>query len=209
MSLPLPEKSNLIVIGAWNPAILQHSWLRNEFPALITEDNINIQLVAGAGSVSSYRMEFEKFFLDPNGGRLVFSPKKFELETLKLIADLAQGIREKLQFTPIAAAGCNFSYKLEQNEAFTLDTIEEEDQLKGLYDCFKSQCDLVARGVRHTFSGEDYRININYDYLGDGKILRINFDYQPPINPMKIAAERYVNNFSRAEEIKESLILRG
>ena len=109
MSLPLPEKSNLIVIGAWNPAILQHPLLRNEFPTLITEDNINIQLVAGAGSVSSYRMEFEKFFLDPNGGRLVFNPTNFELETLKLIADLAQGIREKLQFTPIAAAGCNFA----------------------------------------------------------------------------------------------------
>jgi hypothetical protein len=206
MSHPIPEKSNLVSIGAWNPAILQPNWLRSEFPKIITEDSVGVQVVAGA--IYSFRMEFKNFFLDPNGGRLVFIPKDLENHTLELISNLAQGIHEKLKHTPISAAGCNFSFKLERDEKFTIDDLEQEDKVKGLYNCFDHDCSLVERGIRHTFAAPDYRININYDYPDEGKIIRINFDYRTPFtpNPMKTAAEKFVENFSKAERIKESLV---
>jgi len=209
MSKPIPEQSILIAIGAWNPAIIQPKWLRDEFPEIITEDKAGVQIVAGA--VSSFRMEFSKFFLDPNGGRLVFIPKDFEKTTFELIAKLAHGMREKLKYTPIAAAGCNFVFKLEKGEMFTIDDIEQEDKVKARYGCFEKNCNLVGRGIRHTFAGTDYRINVNYDYLDEAKIIRINFDYQPPfaLNPMKTAAEKLLENFDNAEQIKNSLVNKG
>ncbi|GEM_PF-1580098 len=207
MSKPLPEESNLVAIGAWNPAIIQPVWLRRQFPEIITEENVAVQVVSN-GAVSSLRMEFTKFFLDPSGGRLIFIPKDFEDATLKVVSDLASGINDRLSHTPVSAAGCNFAFQLEKGETFTLDDVEREESIQKLYHGLSSECTLVGRGVRHTFSGADCTVNVSYDYSDMGKIIRINFDYQhkPSMTPLKTAAEKFINNFHGAVDIRDSLV---
>lgn len=208
MSKLLPEQSNLIIIGAWNPAIIQPNWILQEFSDIIAEKEVGVQIVAGA--ISSFRMEFSNFFLDPNGGRLVFIPKNFENNTLEIISKLALGIRDKLKYTPITAADCNFAFNLEQGETFALDDIAEEEQIRSLYSNFQKDFDLIGRGIRHTFAGADFRINLNYDYTDEGNQLRVNFDYQNPfaLDPMKSAAEKFITNQAEAKVIFESLVKR-
>lgn len=203
MSILLPEESNFVVIGAWNPAIIQPQWLKKEFPSLIP-DKFSIRMAAGP--ISGFQMVFEKISLDSNGGRLLFTPTKIDEETLSYIADLSNGIQDKLQHTPIGAAGCNFVFKLEESETFTLDDLEGDAQISGLYPFFKD-LQLVTKSVRHSFSVEDHSINIFYDYQGGGmKFLRINFDYQQPPNQMKKAADSLFSNFKHAQEISKNLI---
>lgn len=202
MSILLPEESQFIVIGAWNPAIIQPQWLKKEFPSLIP-DKFSIQFVAGP--ISGIQMDFEKIILDPNGGRLLFIPKKIDKETLSYIAELSNGLQDRLHHTPIAAAGCNFVFKLDEAETFTLDDLEGDAQISGLYP-FLKDLQLVTKLVRHTFSAEDHSINIFYDYKGGTKLLRINYDYQQPTNQMKKAADSLLDNFKHAQEISKKLI---
>lgn len=202
MSKILSDQCNLIIIGAWNPAIIQPVWLRQEFPTLIP-DKFGVQVVTGVQS--SFRIEFEDFIIDPNGGRLVFIPKRMEENIMKDIAALCNGIQDKLRHTPIAAAGCNFVFGLEPNEQFSIDQIETDEQVKSLYGSLKG-CNLIARSIGHVFSAEDHTINVNYDLKGSTRFLRVNYEYQPPLNAMKKAADSFIENFNRAITLSKELI---
>jgi hypothetical protein len=202
MSKFIPDQSNLIIIGAWNPAIIQPVWLKKEFPTLVP-DKFKVQVTTGV--IPSFRIEFDDFIVDPYGGKLIFIPKRVDEKILKDIVLLCNGIQDKLQHTPIAAAGCNFVFGLEPNEFFSIDQIETDEQIKGLYPKLKD-CNLVARSIGHTFSTEDHIINVNYDQNGTTKFLRINFDYRPPLNAMKKAADSFMSNFQKAQELSKELI---
>jgi len=202
MSKLISEGSNFVVIGAWNPAIIQPAWLKKQFQNLIPDKVI---VKGTAGLVSLLNFDLEKIILDPNGGRLLFIPKIVDEETLKYITELSNGIYDRLKHTPISAAGCNFSFALEENENFSLDEIDKDDQIVGLYAFLKGN-QLVSKSVRHSFSTEDHTININYDYRGKNKVLRINYDYQAPLNPMQKAADALINNFMHAKDLSANLI---
>ena len=204
MSIPLPDQSNFIAIGAWNPAIIQPAWLKKEFPDLIPEEKIPIQIVTG--SISSFRMEYDKFLLDPSGGRLIFIPIKLDDPTLELIAQLAKEIREKLIFTPISASGCNFAFKLEENESFTIDEFEQIDKIKELYGSLDKSCEFISRGIRNSFSAEDHSINITYEYKGKEKTLRLNYEYKQPSDSMLVAAKAFVENYHHSLKLIDTLI---
>lgn len=207
MSIPLPDKSNFISIGAWNPAIIQPAWLKKELPDLVPEEEIPVQVTTG--SFSSFRMEYEKFLIDPSGGRLLFIPRKLDNSTLELIAKLAKEIRKRLIYTPISASGCNFAFKLEEGESFTIDEGEQEDKIKELYDCIGDSYNFVSRGIRNSFSAEDHSINIFYEYIGKDKTFQINYDYKQPSNSMRLAADALVENYSNSLKLKDSLIRRS
>jgi hypothetical protein len=202
MSKIITEKCNFIVIGAWNPAIIQPQWLKKEFPTLIPE-NFNVQVVAGV--VSSFRIEFpDEFVLDPNGGRLVFIPKKMDDTILNKIADLGRGIHKALSHTPIAAAGCNYVFKLEQNEFFKLEKIETDEEIDNLYQNIGR--DIVARSIRHVISEEAHTINLNYEFKGMEKELHVNFNYPGQLDSMKVAADSLLTNYQRAKDMCKELI---
>ena len=114
MATPLPEKSVFVAIGAWNPAILQPPWLKTHFPYAV-QDRINIHITTG--HISSMVLDLGKFLFNPNSGRLLFVPKALDDETLSLIARLSRDLSKKLEHTPITAAGCNFSFRLDDSEA--------------------------------------------------------------------------------------------
>ena len=130
MSTPIPVQSNFIAIGAWNPAIIQPHWLRKHFSDFIPE-TCQIE-IASVGVASAFRMSYPKVSIDPNNGRLVFIPKELSEEIMKYIADLSIGIQEKLEHTPIIAAGSNVVFQLEAGEIFLLDQIEPEQEVEGL-----------------------------------------------------------------------------
>jgi hypothetical protein len=203
MSKDIPNQSNFIAIGAWNPAIIQPHWLRKFFSDKIPE-TCQIEITS-VGVASAIRMSYPKVTIDPNNGRLVFIPKDLSDDTLKYICDLSMGIHGKLEHTPIIAAGSNFVYRLETGEYFSIDEVEKESEILDLYKDLKEQGQLVEKSIRHSFSGNDYTINITYDYSGNDRFLRINFDYRGA-DPMKRAAEKLIENFKYSLILNKQLI---
>jgi hypothetical protein len=203
MSKNLPDQSNFLTIGAWNPAIIQPHWLRKYFSGKIP-DTCQIE-IASVGAISAFRMSYPKVSIDPNNGRLIFIPKELSEESMKYIAELGLGIQGKLEHTPIVASGSNFVYQLEAGESFTLDEIEQEQQIAGLYKNLNEQGKIISKSIRHTFSLKDYSVNITYDYSGSDRLLRVNFDYQGA-EPMKRAAEGLVANFKYSLDLQKQLI---
>ncbi len=203
MSKSLPDQSNFIAIGAWNPAIIQPHWLKKQFPGIVP-DNCTIE-IASSGSGSSIRMNYEKVIIDPNNGRLILIPKAMDEENLNYIRELGIGIQEKLEHTPITAAGSNFVFKLDPEEIFIVDDIAQDDKILALYGDLPKKGKLISKSIRHTFGLADYSINVNYDCGASARFLRINFEYQGA-NPMKRAAESLIGNFKHSLQLCSSLI---
>lgn len=203
MSKPLADQSSFVAIGAWNPAIIQPHWLKKHFPKLIP-DNCRIE-IASSGLASAIRMNYEKVIIDPNNGRLVLTPKVLNEETMVYISELVTGIYRLLEHTPIGAAGCNFVYKLEPEESFTIDVTEKNDEKINLYNGLVEGGELISKSIRHTLGLTDCSVNINYEYTGAEKILRLNYDYQQSKSVEK-ASKALVSNFKKSQDLVTKLI---
>jgi hypothetical protein len=149
-------------------------------------------------------MNYEKIIIDPNNGRLILIPKEFNEETMAYIAELALGMYKLLEHTPVGAAGCNFVFKLDPEEIFTVDEIENDDKITSLYNGLCNGT-LVSKLIRHTFGLADCSVNVIYDYIGTERILRLNFDYQKA-NSMENASKSFVSNFKYSIELLNKLI---
>lgn len=197
------QKSNYLVVGAWNSAIIQPEWLRQEFPDVVP-DPIRIEI---RGPSLGIRFDIGSFFLEASNGVLIFSPKKVDKETLNSISELSNGIANRLQYTPISAAGCNFIFSLDNTENFYQDELDSDDQPKDLSDILMVS-NIVSQSVQHTYSLDNHNVNIFYDYKGNERTLRINFDYQTPKVAMIEASNMLESNFETALKISQELIIK-
>lgn len=204
MSKIIPEQSNFIAIGAWNPAIIQPHWLKKQFGERIP-DECGVEIVSAGGLISAFRLNYKRIVIDPNNGRLVLIPKEDNKEIYQYLSEIALGIQDKLSHTPIIAAGSNFVFKLESNESFTIDEIEKEPDILKLYDNTHEKDKIISKSIRHTFGHDNYTINIIYESTKAEKLLKINFDYQKQ-SPMKRAAELLVKNYEYALELNAHLV---
>jgi hypothetical protein len=204
MATPQPEKSVFVAIGAWNPAILQPPWLMKHFPYAV-EQKIDIHLTAHPGEGSSMVLDLGKLLLDPNGGRLILVPKALDDDTLSLIARLSKDISKKLEHTPTGAAGCNFVFRLDDSEYFTVDEIRDCDSSQTLYSGIGLK-HCIKRSVRHTFSLEDHNLNISFLRSGSEGVIAFNYDYQSPIDAVVSASNALLQNYRHSLDLCAELI---
>lgn len=202
MAKIIADKSHFIVVGAWNPAILQADWLTNEFPE-ITPSPLCVEIEVQTNNI---RFDFSDFYLLPSNNRLVFIPKNNVDDTvLSRISILAKGIYDRLKFTPLGAVGSNFFFQLEKNEVFTSSEIEREPVIKNLPDKL-ANASIISRSIKHTLSESDFNTNIMYDIVGVERSLLINFEYQNSQNIMDIATNSLIDNFGCAIKLANNLV---
>ncbi len=204
MSSIIPEKSNFVIIGAWNPAIIQPGWLKKRFPNLIKDDQFGIELVTGP--VSSLRYDVNNVFISPNSDRLIFMPKEIKEEILTFISELSVSIFEKLPHTPVFAAGCNFVYKLDDEECFYINEFELTEKLSEFYEGIELK-EFTSRQIRHSFSFSDYNLNISYNFSGDLRTIHYNFDYQlKDVNLIKKASKSLNDHYKYSLDLNSKFI---
>jgi hypothetical protein len=202
MPTPIPEKSNFVAIGDWNPAIIQPKWLKEQFSRLVPDD---VPLIfTTVGGTPSVVLDLGAFLLDPNGGRVIVTPKTSDEDTWSLISELMSGISKKLEHTPISAAGCNFTYRLDEGEKFEIEESKYSNDANEYTKMELTNC--IERTIQRTFSFEDYNINLAFLSSEKEQILRINYHYQSPIDAIVVALNRLLENYRGALELCSKLI---
>jgi len=174
MSVIITEQCNFIIIGAWNPAIIQPGWLKSQFPTIIKGDKFGVELIIGP--IATFRFEVNNVLVSPNHDRLIFTPREVNKGLLDFISKISFSIFEKLPHTPVFAAGCNFVYKLDDSESFFISELETHADMSEIYNEMELK-ELTSKQIRHGFSFSDHNLNIFYNVSGDGKTIHYNFDY--------------------------------
>lgn len=200
MSELITGDCNLIVLGAWNPSIIQPIWLRQQFPELIGKEFL-VKYIGG--TKSALQFDFGKIIFTSDNEKLIFTPKNIDDDTLRYISELSISIFKKLEHTPINAAGCNFVYKLDKNESFVFEKGTNREALKKYYESVELREPLTSL-IKHSFSLTDCQLNINYLFATDTRI-SYNFHFKLP-NSMQSAAEQLKENFDFSMELNKKLI---
>ncbi len=164
--------SNLVIIGAWNPAIITPVWLRQQFPDLLDGDQYQAEFIAGPAV--SVRFTINDVQIDPSNGRLVLSCAVDDQAKFEFLPRLATAISERLPHTPVAAVGFNFVFEAAQGEPLAVDRFLDERGQDEFY-ANLGLTSRVGRQVTHSFALPQSTLNLTYEYKPERTTLMFNF----------------------------------
>ena len=171
------QESSVILIGGWNPSMLDASWLEEFIVKPMNNEGYNIKK-------ANLQVLFENSFSIRDAPVLVsFGEFKILFSGIRLIFQLEEGkdfsILEKrilslcdyLSFTPVSAFGVNFIFRSEENE--------DLDIVSRIADLNKSKFHSIVE--RYSFSinlnNIDTTIDLNIDKTENKFEFKINFNF--------------------------------
>jgi hypothetical protein len=170
----LIQNSNLVIVGAWNPAIITPSWLRQQFPDLLPGDEVQAEFVVLPAV--SMRFKLNDIQIDPSNGRLTLSAAIEDEGRFGLLPRLAHAISDRLPHTPVIAVGFNFVFRTQADRRLAVDRfLDELGQ-----DRFYADLGLAARvgrQVTHSFALPQSTLNLTYEYKPDATTMMFNFHH--------------------------------
>lgn len=100
---------SVIIVGAWNPAILTPDGVRRRLLKLSDTTPIEVQIpVDHPGPL---RVLHDGVLVAPHSSNLEVTPERCEVDQLERAASIARAALDELPQTPVYAAGVNFKYK--------------------------------------------------------------------------------------------------
>jgi hypothetical protein len=178
--------NHIVVVGAWNMAILTEDWVKNNI--LNDVDKYTIEYpVAGSGSLK-YSTEDFSFYIVL--GRLYFNVIRDTDTAAKRTIEYARRLFRLLVHTPINAMGINFVF--------------EDEGRCAVFDGLGDTADLtsaVAKSINKTEITRHFEINerenLNFKITQTDNITEYNFNFDYKVNtPLDI-----VNVFGDEDDI--------
>ena len=166
--------SNLVVVGAWNPAIITPVWLRQQFPDLLPGDQYQAEFLAGPALAVRFTINGTQ--IDPSNGRLVLSRSTDDEGNFVVLPALAEAISVRLPHTPVAAVGFNFAFEAEPGIHLAVDRFLNEEEQNQFY-AGLGLATHTGRQVTHSFALPQCTLNLTYEYRAEATKLMFNFHY--------------------------------
>lgn len=104
-----PVDWNVIVLGAWNPAILTPEGIARRLFQLAPETPINVEI--GFDRPGLLRVEYSGIVVTPSTKSLLLTPRSSTDAELARSASIAARALEALPETPVSAVGVNIRYE--------------------------------------------------------------------------------------------------
>jgi hypothetical protein len=198
---PVLEGISLVVVGNWNPAILQGDWIVREVmggdPAG-TQVQLEFSPVAGIPP----RTTIGNVTFVPALNRLQMHPKFATGENLALVETYAKQILEKLVHTPVKAIGENFLFRLAEPTEPALEDFEFSTEIG---EKFGFPFELQDRQIGVSLELQDgHLINMERSLLKNGSMeFKFNFHYPAATAALAndILGNTFPANFERAKNI--------
>jgi hypothetical protein len=175
-----------VIVGRWNPAILQPAWLSKhvfgvEKPGelqFVTEFSIE---TFGPPRFSANGLQFVSTF-----ERLSISPNSIEPEKLKATEDAARKILDALQHTPVQAVGVNFEF---YDDAPSRGFLRLFDDLDHLAENTGIDLRTQATALTYSMSLKDCILNLTREFAVSGRV-SIKFNFHYVVNSAREASSR-------------------
>lgn len=104
----VPEGWNVVVVGAWNVAILNPEWLgKNVFGT----DQVKLEIPVGGHPLAFLRVTGDGVRIITAPDKVQFSPVEVTTETLTKVEATVGKLLDLLPHTPVAAIGANFTFQ--------------------------------------------------------------------------------------------------
>ncbi len=164
------------------------------------------------GISTKIRAKIKDLFFIPTPEKLIINPSKEEEELFKLADKAASTLYDTLSYTPIAAIGHNFSYELEENEAFSIDINFGAVNFKDIYNEISASPDNSSF-IQHSLyinDDTDVVLNLSCKIIDGKRYLSMNYHYQVNNNNEKIrnGLSKFHKNYIHSKITNSKLIRR-
>jgi hypothetical protein len=163
------EGWNVVVVGAWNVAILNPEWLGRN---LFKDSNVQVEIPIGGQPVALMRVTSAGVRVLTAPDRVIFSPVKIDDGSLRRVEECAVDLLRQLPHTPLVAIGVNFKF-VEADPGEHLVTHFRDPDVDAIV-----RLGFVSEGVsqtRHLRFADDRTLNLKTRLAGNRLELDFNF----------------------------------
>ncbi len=106
-----PSDWNIVILGAWNTAILTPAGIARRLLQLPPETPLEVQVPIN--ELGPIKVRYEGIIIEPSSSRLVIQPAQSTEESLGKAVEIAQRALNGLPETPFSAGGLNIRFLFE------------------------------------------------------------------------------------------------
>lgn len=167
--------SNLVLLGAWNTAILTPEWIIRHVPSLDGDAQVPIEI--SLGNPHRFRFTVKNVVVQPASLRLDLIAQQESEETYEVIANIARAIVETLPHTPISAVGHNMAFELENAESIRSECSDDLDELQDFYKNAAAGTAVNKMRAQHVIEYSDHILNVSYVISRIQRVIEFNYNY--------------------------------
>src|SRR5260221_5274192 len=168
----LKENTSLVIVGIWNPAILNPAWLVRHAFALPVGEDLPVQIEVAVPALLTPRFTMNGVLIAPSRNNIVLQPVvPITANKLDLVERLAINILTNLPHTPVSAFGYNFEFRDAAPSAEQLELFAHVQDLAALdfaFDtretCVVSTLAFQARELNLSRSHSNGALNLTFKF---------------------------------------------
>lgn len=159
---------NIVLLGAWNRAILTPNYISAKLFGLSEGDGIEVFVPVDV--LAPIKVRHQGLSVIPNSSRLIIETSKHDFDSLNRAKDVAKKALEELPLTPVGAVGYNIRFKgtktnlnISEGIQLTLDPFSDEG------------FEVSSNGVLYRLSFREGWINLKVDIQVSDLFIELNF----------------------------------
>lgn len=189
-----PDTTSIVILGAWNPGILQPQWLtRNIFHKPAGQETpVTIAFPVSPHLSEPPRFTIENITFTPSLDRLSITPSGVSADELSSAEEKASTILNSLPHTPVSAFGENFEF-IEAHP--TKEILQVFDLRDDLSDHLEIKFSNISTNVVSSLKLEDCVLNLTRAFFNGKVHVKFNFHYE--VSSAADAVQKLNGSFSR------------
>jgi hypothetical protein len=206
----ITQDATLVMVGSWNLAILNPKWFADQIMHVPPGTQFKVEMAVGP--TLQLRATIDGLIFIPAIDRVIMAPREETDELIRLVDNAAVDLYKKLPYTPIEAVGYNFTYELEEHEAFSgvvdFRTEVYEEVYKKL-DCKSASTSTMLHSIQ--IGDEPGLLNLTYKIAEGRKALVLNYHHPVEFSAEKInsALGKFYANYQHSKLVSSILITKA
>lgn len=184
------RSGNIVIVGAWNPAIINPPWLTKEVFDIPEEMDEPVKLEVSTNPLDPPKFTIRDVAFVGRRDRLMIIPSNFTEDNFQSVEDKSRIILDKLSHTPITAFGQNFEYLCETASGDDIDVFDFNDNIEELFGT--TNYSLESTAIAKTLRLENHALN--FTRILSGNILKVRFNFHYEVSSAKDARNQLENS---------------
>jgi len=188
----------IVIVGAWNPAILSPEWLVRWAFARQQGEQVQVQMEFSSTPKSSPTFTIEQIVFIPSETKLIVRPERSTEELVARAELAAQRVLENLPHTPIRAFGENFEFTEEHASEADLLTFQFDDQFSNSPELEGLERNEIS--IMDSYHADNHLVRLTRTLKGNSLNIKLNFHYDTPsaARARELITGTFVQNLNRA-----------
>lgn len=203
MPTTLLNSPSMVIVGAWNSAIIQPSWLGRQIYGVPEGDEFPVVVEMATTPKAPPRFTIGDIAYVPSDTNLMVFSSSVDMDALGDMENKVINILRALPHTPIVAFGQNFEFVDNDPGQQLLEIFDLNDNLS---DRINSNFELASTSIKSTLNIEGHQLNLTRGLEGGRVVISFNFHYQ--VRNAEQAVENmgdtFANNYRFATDILEN-----